>query len=225
MAESKRIAPEGEALGILCALDAELGSLRDYSIGQREHHGLRLWELEIHGRQVLACVGGVGKVPAARAASALIAEGVGRALFVVGVCGGLKRTTSPGDLVHCERAIQIDSAIRETREVLAEPEILGAWATQTGGLTGAFLTADRPVITPWRRLRLGRAFLGTPVADMETAAAAFVAQHSGVPWAALRAVTDGVWWGGSTAFKRHYPTQAGRAADTLPELISGFESI
>ena len=213
---------EGQAIGVLCALKDELGCLLDYAIGIREHHGLKIWELEIAGEELLVCVGGVGKVPAARASTALIAEGARRALLVVGVCGGLKRGIAPGTLVHCERAIQADSALRATREVLAEPELLQAWQESCGGERGAFLTADRPVITPWRRLRLAKAFAGTPIADMETAAAAQVASLSGVPFAALRAVTDGVWWGGSTAFKRHYPTQAGRAADTLPGLLQYF---
>jgi nucleoside phosphorylase len=54
---------------------------------------------------------------------------------------------------------------------------------------------------------------------METAAVAVVARAAGLPWAALRAVTDGASWLGPAAFRRHYPTQAGRAADTLAALL------
>ncbi len=220
MSEWSEISSEREVVGILSALPGELGALRDYQVGARTVSGLTVLELNIGEQPVLACVGGVGKVLAARAATILIGEGVGRALLVVGVCGGLKRGMPAGTLVHCERAIQTDSAVRETREVIAEPELLELWSGLTGARRGTFLTADRPAISPWRRLRLARAFLGNPVADMETAAAALVAQTSGVPWAALRAVTDGQWLGGATAFKQHYPTQAGRAADTVPELLA-----
>jgi len=206
-------------VGILCALPEELGELRDFRVGVREGHGLEILELSIEGVEALACVGGVGKVLAARAATRLITEGAERALLCVGVCGGLKRDMPAGTLVHCERAVQSDSAIRQTREVTPEPVLLEAWSEVVPGRRGFFLTADRPAISPWRRMRLARAYLGSPVADMETASAALVARSSGVPWAALRAVTDGVWRGGSTAFKEHYPAQAGRAADTIPALL------
>ena len=93
------------------------------------------------------------------------------------------------------------------------------------GPEGWFLTADRPVINPWRRLRLARAFAGPCVADMETAAAAAVAARAGVPWAALRAVTDVPGWTGpvgSGSFRKHFPTQAGRAADSVPDLLAAL---
>jgi nucleoside phosphorylase len=75
------------------------------------------------------------------------------------------------------------------------------------------------VITPWRRLRLARAFAGPCAADMETAAVARVAHAAGVPWAALRAVTDGAGLTTGAEFARHYPTLGGRAADTVPALL------
>ncbi len=92
------------------------------------------------------------------------------------------------------------------------------------GRSGWFLTADRPVLSLWRRLRLARAFQGDCVADMETAAAARVARRAGVPWAALRAVTDGATEGGILEFRRNFALQAGRAAATLPGLLERLEA-
>ena len=91
-----------------------------------------------------------------------------------------------------------------------------------GRPAGWFLTADRPVLSLWRRLRLARAFAGPAVADMETAAVAAVASAAGVPWAALRAVTDGATGLGAASFQLHYPRQAGRAADTVPLLLQSL---
>jgi adenosylhomocysteine nucleosidase len=209
----------GDAIGILCALPEELGGLTGRQVGLRRHHGLELLELDLDGVSALACVGGVGKVLAARAATALVAEGAGRALLVVGVCGGLKRGLRAGDLVHCTRAVQADLAVRAQRESEPAERLLEAWSASSPGRRGWFLTADRPALSLWRRLRLARAYAGACVADMETAAAAAVADRSGVPWAALRAVTDGLWPGGTLAFPRHFSAQAGRAADTVPGLV------
>src|SRR6185503_13476825 len=119
-------------------------------------------------------------------------------------------TLAPGALLHCTRAVQADLAVREGREVESSAELRRLWRAVAPGEEGWFVTADRPVLSPWRRLRLARAFAGPCVADMETAAAAAVASLAGTPWAALR---------GGAEFRRFFPAQAGRAAATVPELV------
>jgi nucleoside phosphorylase len=213
-------------LGLLCALPEELGSLPDLARGKRSCHGLELLELEIAGRAALACAAGVGKVMAARAASLLLSEGARGGLFVVGTCGGLRSFLRPGTFVHCTRAVQVDLAVREGREVDAHAPWRRAWLEIAPGHEGWFLTADRPVLTPWRRLRLARAFAGPCVAEMETAAAGAVASRAGVRWAALRAVTDLADPFRAGGFHRNFGAQAGRAADTwiaLVERLAGAE--
>lgn len=207
------------ATGILCALPAELGSLAEREVARRTVQGLELLELDLDGEALLACVGGVGKVMAARAATLLLCEGAGARLLFVGVCGGLRRRLGPGTLVHCTTAFQVDLAVRCSRQVQADAGLRAAWRRAAPGEEGWFLTADRPVLNPWRRLRLARAFAGPCVADMETAAAAAVAAAAGVPWAALRAVSDRAGPLAAAAFREHYPAQAGRAADTVRHLM------
>jgi len=209
---------ESPVTAVLCALPEELGALRERAVSTHPRHGLELLELELDEGPALACVGGVGKVRAAHAAALLLAEGAGR-LLVVGTCGGLRKHLGPGALVHCERAAQTDLAVREGREAAPDPQLAAAWREEVPGHLGWFLTADRPVISAWRRLRLARAFSGDCVADMETAAAAAVAVTAGVPWAALRAVTDRASHLTAASFRHHYPVQAGRAADTIPGLL------
>jgi len=208
------------SIGILCALPEELGHLREHSRRLRTRAGLEIHELEIEGQPALACVGGIGKVMAARAAALLCAEGAERALLVVGTCGGLKASLGPGTLVHCTIAAQVDFAHRHLREVEADEKLRCAWQKVLPGEQGWFLTADRPVLSFWRRLRLARAFAGPCVAEMETAAAAAVAVSAGVPWAALRAVTDRATPGGGASFRLHLRAQAPRAADSIPALLA-----
>jgi adenosylhomocysteine nucleosidase len=210
--------PSSHATALLVAMPGELGALRERAVSERSVQGLRLLELDLPGG-VLACVGGIGKVNAARAATILIAEARPRRFLIAGVCGGLRKHLVPGTLVHCDRAIQTDLAVREGREVAADPELREAWSLEMPGTTGAFLTADRPVLSRWRRLRLARAFAGDCVADMETAAAAAVCRAAGVPWAALRTVTDGAGAAALLSFRKHYPSQGGRAADSVQGLL------
>ena len=215
-------AGEEPRVAVLVALEAELGPLAERVVGRRRVGGLELLELEgAGGLGCVACVGGIGKVRAARAATVLTsAAGPLRALLIVGVAGALVRRLAVGDLVHCTRAVQADLAVRSDRERRPEPQLLDAWRTVAPGPEGWFLTADRPVLSPWRRLRLARAFAGAAVADMETAAAAAVSDLAGVPWAALRAVSDGAGLTARLEFERNFPAQAGRAAATVPAVLA-----
>jgi adenosylhomocysteine nucleosidase len=221
----------GGGVGIVCALREELGTLTAAVARRSELHGLELVALEREklgleraGPPLWACVCGVGKVHAARAATLLIEQGARGALLVVGTCGGLKQGLAPGTLVHAERAIQADLALRHAREQRADAHLLATWECVADGVRGAFLTADRPVLSAWRRWRVARHVDGPCVADMETAAVSAVAQAAGVRWAALRAVTDRADALAMLAFRQHFPVQAGRAADTIPHLLRRLES-
>lgn len=206
------------AIGLLAALPGELGDLEQFEQGRDSLLGVEVRRLEIEGRPVIAAVGGVGKVSAAGAASAILSMGAG-GLLVVGTCGGLRRSMAPGDLVHCASAFQADLGVREGRAHESHPAWREAWQRVSPGIEGRYLTADRAVMGPLRRLRLARAFPGPCVADMETAAAAAVAARAGVPWAALRVVTDRAGLLAGRVFAQNYPTLAGVPADTVPALL------
>lgn len=214
--------------GVLCALPEELGRLGDRILERRRCQGLELLRLELSGpdlahAEVVACVGGVGKVAAAQAASLLLGEGLDR-LLVVGTCGALRRGMAVGSLLHCTHTTQADLAVREGREVQAHLALTSAWQGVAPGRAGWLVTADRPVLSLWRRLRLARAFLGPCAADMETAAAAWVAQRAAVPWAALRVVTDPAGPGSARSFAQNYPRLAGVPADTIPALLAALQA-
>ena len=208
------------AYGILCALPAELGSWSGRGELISAEGGLELRRVSVGGDVLITCVGGVGKVAAARAAEALIRSGARNALFIVGTCGSLDGALAAGTLVHCSQAIQADLGVREGRRSSPDQSLLAAWESAATGARAVYLTSDRAVFNPWRRLwaRLGQP--GPCVAEMETASAAACAEAWGVPWVALRAVTDRAGWGALKAFKKRYPVEAGRAADTVTGLLS-----
>jgi len=203
-------------MGVLAALGGELGSLRERAGAPKRVAGARLSVCELPGgTRLLLCTSGVGKVRAAAGAAALIGAGATRGILVVGLAGGLRRGMAPGDIVHCQTAVQADSAIADDRSFEADRGLSDAWREAAPGQFGWFLTADRPVLTPWRRARLARAFMGPCVADMETAAVAAVAHRAGVPWAAMRVVSDLAGFGAARTFRKQFPRLAGRAADTV----------
>lgn len=205
--------------GIVCALPRELGSWRERVRSSSSHLGLVVLELDapVPARAVVC---GVGKVAAARAVAALCAAGAPRRLWIVGTCGSLQARLPVGSFVHCTRAVQADLGVREGRVSESDPAMRELWRSVAEGEEAEFLTADRAVLSPWRRFLTKRRHPAGGVCDMETAAAASTALAAGIPFAALRVVTDTAGWGGAASFRRHYETLGPRAADTLEPLFA-----
>ena len=118
----------------------------------------------------------MGAAAAARAGAA-IAGGRPRALLAVGFCGALDPGLAVGDLVAAERVV--DEASGEA--FAADAGLLA----RAPGRRGVLVSARRIARTPAERARLD----GTAV-DLESAALARAARDAGVPFLALRAVTD-----------------------------------
>jgi len=137
------------------------------------------------GPGVRVVVTGMGAVPAERHAAAAIADGV-VATISVGFCGALDPTLGLGDVVIPERVI--DAITGETFACDA------ALSRGAGTPRGTLLTTLHLVSDPSMRASLD----GLAV-DMESAGAARACAAAGIPFAAIRAVTD-------------------RAGDVLPRL-------
>ena len=102
---------------------------------------------------------------------------------------------------------------------IPDPEWSAAWRAAAPGEAVQFLTADRPVIDPFKRAWLGLRWKGRSSADMETAAAAAVAARAGARWAAMRVLSDRAGFGAGRSFRRHFEALAGRSADTLDDWL------
>jgi adenosylhomocysteine nucleosidase len=151
----------------VCALASERRALRSLA-----GPGVELWS------------SGMGAAAAARAADRLLGrDAPPRALVAVGFCGALDPALRAGDLVAAERVLDE----RGGEPLQADPALLAA----APGRRGTIVSAVRLARVPAERARL-RA-LGGPDAiavDLESAALARAAAAAGVPFLALRAVTD-----------------------------------
>ncbi len=121
-------------------------------------------------------VSGMGAGNAARTAAA-VAGDAPEALISAGFCGALAEDLRVGDLVAADVVVDERTGDRFT----PDPRLLAA----APGRRGAMVSAERIVRTPADRDRLD----GLAV-DMESAALARAAGEAGIPFLALRAVTD-----------------------------------
>ncbi len=121
-------------------------------------------------------VSGIGAANAARTAAAVAGDRP-EALISAGFCGALAEDLLVGDLVAAD--VVVDE--RTGDRFAADPQLLAA----APGRRGAMVSAERIARTPAERARLD----GLAV-DMESAALARAAGEAGIPFLALRAVTD-----------------------------------
>lgn len=135
-------------------------------------------------RQVLLATGGMGGKRAAAAATAILRNWRPDLLVMAGVAGALAADLSVADVISADTVLTPD-------EVLT-PSVVPASALRPSR-TGALLSLNRVLVTANEKRDACQPMSDgvTPLAvEMETAAVARVAMQHGVPWAAVRAVSD-----------------------------------
>jgi adenosylhomocysteine nucleosidase len=170
--------------------------------------GREFWVGHLHGQEVVAVLSRIGKVAAATTATALIERfHVDRIVFT-GVAGGLASGVNRGDVVIADAFLQHDldaSPIFPRYEVpLYETDRFATDATLTEQLAVAVRTAlhgthvhrglvvsgDRFVSSAAESQALMQALPDALAVEMEGAAFAQVCHDYGVPFAAVRTVSD-----------------------------------
>lgn len=197
-------------LAIVAAMHQELDSV--LALMPDEHKqvaaGREFWAGHLHGREVVAVLSRIGKVAAATTATALIERfGVDRIVFT-GVAGGLAAGVQVGDVVVADSFLQHDldaSPIFPRHEVplygtdrfatdRALSDALAAAARRALPATklhrGLVVSGDRFVSTSAESRALQQALPDALAVEMEGAAIAQVCHDYGVPFAAVRTISD-----------------------------------
>jgi nucleoside phosphorylase len=132
---------------------------------------------------------GEGQLRAARGVAALLdAVRVSR-LLVLGVSGSLDPALRPGALIVGRGALRPDADVPAP-----DPEWLDAVLRRKGATPTTLVTTPRILCTPDEKsaAREKLWIAGPAAVDLETAAYAEAAASRGLPWLALRAISDGV---------------------------------
>jgi len=183
-------------LALLAALPLEVWPFLRQSRARRlAGVGLPAWEFGIgEGRGGLALTG-MGEEAARQAAGQAVALWRPRLLISLGFGGALLPGLAPGDLVLGDSFWRYDPETGNLQEVAAPPpprplpEL--AARLKAAGLPaeiGSFVTTPGIIHKGRQGEPLGR--LTRPVLDLESAAVAGVAAATGVPFLALRVITD-----------------------------------
>ena len=190
-------------IGVIAALPEEADAV---FAGLGEHDGSsRIVQLDDRTLTIFVC--GIGKVNAALAASALVLGHKAEMLFVVGTAGALSHRHGAFLLTE---GIQVDYGARR-RDGFAHYRA-GDWPIgAAAALHFGAMAIESPM--PQARIATGDSFiecpdhgaylrdaLGCDLIDMETGAVAQAAAVLGVPWAGVKATTDGADGGSADDF-------------------------
>jgi adenosylhomocysteine nucleosidase len=233
--------PAGAPTALLSALAEEQQGLlaRLHQPRQVVRAGREFWLGDLHGQPVVLALSRIGKVAAATTATTLIeAFGVGRMVFT-GVAGGVGPGVQVGDVVVAREFVQHDMDAsplfpryqiplyaRERFACDAGLSALLCGAVRAGGYTlhqGLIASGDRFVSAAEEARQLHAALSEAghaPLAvEMEGAAVAQVCFDYGVPFAAMRTISDRADDTAHVDFPRFVSEVASRYALTI---IDGF---
>lgn len=170
--------------------------------------GREYWVGHLHGQEVVAVLSRIGKVAASTTATALIERfDVDRIVFT-GVAGGLAPGVARGDVVVAERFLQHDMdasplfpryevPLYDTASFGTDPALTGELAAAvqralhgTRLHRGLVVSGDRFVASAGESRALQQALPDALAVEMEGAAFAQVCRDYGVPFAAVRTISD-----------------------------------
>lgn len=183
-------------VGILTAVREELRAIRRRLSGVCvvSCEGFFFHQGVLAGRPVVVGASGMGPERAHRAAATLI-EGFGPCcLLIAGFAAGLREEIQLGNVVVASALLDGTTPGRQPERLLPRPVLMAA----TDAIVlpdvclhrGEILTLNAIATASAGKREIAAGNLSAIAADMESAGAAMAAEERGVPWLAVRAVTD-----------------------------------
>lgn len=197
-------------IAIVSAMHEELAAVLALMPDEKRQRagGRDFWLGHLHGQQVVAVLSRIGKVAAATTATALVERFGAQRIVFTGVAGGLSPGVEVGDVVVADSFLQHDldaSPIFPKYEVplygtsyfATDPVLTGQLAraarTALPGVAlhrGLVVSGDRFVSTTAESQALQAALPQALAVEMEGAAIAQVCHDYGIPFAAVRTISD-----------------------------------
>lgn len=198
-----------EIIGIIGAMEVETAGLVAEMTQTKTStvSGVTFTQGHLCGKEVVVATCGVGKVFAAICAEAMILRFGVTALLNTGVAGGLSPMLEVGDVVIADEVVQHDmntTALGDPRGLLSGINVIkiktdarltkalceATAKEELNGIVGTVASGDLFVSDAHVKEKLVREF-DAVACEMEGAAIGHVAFVNGVPFAVLRAISDG----------------------------------
>lgn len=187
--------PSQQPVALIAALPQEVGPFRRRFRARRvQGFPFPAWEFRTATALGLITLAGMGAEAALQVAEKLLKQSAPAALLSIGFAGALTPDLQVGDLVVGEAFYRVGKA--GGLEEVPPPPAFRALEPLLGSLRLAGLRACKgaclapPALMPKQLLRTCAAALPCPVVDLESAPLADLAAARGLPFLALRAISD-----------------------------------
>lgn len=183
-------------IAVVGALKDEIAGLRD-KLAVRSWHPVgscHIWEGQIEGAPVVVARVGPGRERVEFAASYLMERYPLSGILSWGFGGGLVTEVRSGQVVICSRAILSEDGPADGQLLNADAELFQramqvARDIRVSARDGVALTVPRIISEPEEKAELGRRYAAS-VAEMEAYWVGQVAAAHGIPFLAVRAISD-----------------------------------
>ena len=221
-------------IGIIGAMQIEIDGLKAAmtNITEETVSGVTYTSGKLCDREVVCAVCGVGKVFAAIAAQTMILRYAPCALLNTGVAGGLADGLCVGDIVLADSVVQHDmdtSPLGDPVGLLSginivniktDEKLLQALITATKQIgiepvVGTVASGDQFIATDAQKQRI-RTLFNAAACEMEGASIGHVAYVNNLPFAVLRAISDG---GDGMEFSKFVDLAAERSVAATKEFV------
>jgi len=186
-------------LALLGALSEEIGDIKRQMVIEKVAAGsdCNLYQGKFENRDILLVETGLGKQRAEAATRFILQNYTVTALVSLGFAGALNGELEVGDVVvcstlHCANGQMQKATKSETFHSDARLVSLATGVTEDAGVKircGSSVTASHLISNPEAKYTLGELFR-TDIVDMESYWVARIASASGIPFVAIRAVSD-----------------------------------
>ncbi|WP_310831809.1 5'-methylthioadenosine/adenosylhomocysteine nucleosidase [Paenibacillus pedocola] len=232
------------SIAIIGAMEEEvallLSKMRD--VAELEAGGGRLYSGSLNGREVVLLKSGIGKVNAALTTTLLLERFHCKLIINTGAAGGLGAGLQVGDVVIAEELVYSDvdatafsyaygqvPQMPQRYPVSAGLLELAGKVIQRGGrqeqvVVGLITTADSFISQPERVEEIRSRFPEALATDMEGAAIAQTAYQFGVPFLAVRAISDIAGAEAAGLFEAHLDLAAKNSTEVVLEILSLYET-
>ncbi|MEF2964583.1 5'-methylthioadenosine/adenosylhomocysteine nucleosidase [Paenibacillus sp. M1] len=232
-------------IGIIGAMDEEIALLLQ---GMEEQTRVKLSGLSFvkgrfHGKEVVVCKSGVGKVNAAVTAQVLIDRLEAETVWFTGVAGALDPALNVGDIVISSSCQQHDmdcsplgfprgvTPYQEVSDFPADPRLVGLAkeacvrvCKENGYRVGRILSGDQ-FIADGNTVAFLYESMGGACVEMEGAAIAQVCYMNSVPYVMLRAMSDKADGTADVNFAEFTAIAAKRSFEIVEEMIRHFNGL
>lgn len=225
-------------IGIIGAMVEEIELLHQNvsNITETKSAGITFFTGTLHGKDVIYCKSGVGKVNAAICTQVLLSFGVD-AIWFTGVAGALDPKLEVGDIVISSSALQHDMDVtplgfakgvipfQEVSDFPADPSLItlaqraGEALFPNRTLVGKIVSGDQFIASREKVKELYEQFQGA-CAEMEGAAVAQVCFANGVPFVIIRSMSDKADGSASVTYQEFVVTAANNSYSMLDQMLT-----